>query len=72
MLVLSPATVSEPIEVTEIVVLAVRLAVVLTANALILRSRLAPWISWPRQCGEPIRPSEAPACTTEALATYIT
>lgn len=40
--VVSPATVSEPIELTEIPLLGVGLAVVLTANALILRSRLAP------------------------------
>jgi two-component system, NarL family, sensor histidine kinase UhpB len=41
-LVMSPATVSKPIELTEIAVLGVGLAVMLTANALLLRSRLAP------------------------------
>jgi two-component system, NarL family, sensor histidine kinase UhpB len=41
-LVVSPATVSTPIELAEIPVLGVGLVVVLTANALVLRSRLAP------------------------------
>lgn len=41
-LVMSPATVSKPIKLAEIPVLGVGLAVMLTANALLLRSRLAP------------------------------
>ncbi|PIB74878.1 sensor histidine kinase [Mycobacterium celatum] len=40
--VVSPATLSAPIKLTEIPVLGVGLAVMLTANALLLRSRLAP------------------------------
>ncbi|BBZ15320.1 sensor histidine kinase (plasmid) [Mycobacterium branderi] len=41
-LVMSPATVSWPVKLTEIPVLGVGLAVMLSANALLLRSRLAP------------------------------
>ncbi|WP_236971333.1 sensor histidine kinase [Mycobacterium haemophilum] len=41
-LVMSPATVSKPIKLAEIPVLVVGLAVMLTANALLLRSKLAP------------------------------
>lgn len=41
-LVMSPATVSWPVKLTEIPVLGVGLAFMLTANALLLRSRLAP------------------------------
>ena len=48
---LSPATVSARIKLTEIPVLVVGLAVILTANALLLRSSLAPWIGSPRRCG---------------------
>ena len=41
-LALSPATVSARIKLTEIPVLVIGLAVMLTANALLLRSSLAP------------------------------
>ena len=43
-LALSPATVSARIKLTEIPVLVIGLAVMLTANALLLRSRLAPML----------------------------
>ncbi|WP_101950483.1 sensor histidine kinase [Mycobacterium sp. 3519A] len=43
-LALSPATVSSRIKLTEIPVLVVGLAIMLTANALLLRSRLAPML----------------------------
>ena len=43
-LALSPATVSARIKLTEIPVLVVGLAIMLTANALLLRSRLAPML----------------------------
>ena len=71
-LALSPATVSARIKLTEIPVLVVGLAVMLTANALLLRSSLAPWIGSPRQCGGSIRPGAATASTTAATETCTT
>jgi hypothetical protein len=71
-LALSPATVSARIKLTEIPVLVVGLAVILTANALLLRSSLAPWIGSPRRCGESIRPSAATEWTTATPATCTT
>ncbi len=42
-LAVSPATVSSPVLLTEAVVLAVGLSVILVANALLLRATLARW-----------------------------
>lgn len=47
-LALSPATVSSRIKLTEIPVLVVGLAIMLTANALLLRRSLAPMLKWER------------------------
>jgi two-component system sensor histidine kinase UhpB len=47
-LALSPATVSSRIRLTEIPVLVVGLAIMLTANALLLRRSLAPMLKWER------------------------
>jgi two-component system, NarL family, sensor histidine kinase UhpB len=47
-LALSPATVSARIKLTEIPVLVVGLAIMLTANALLLRRSLAPMLKWER------------------------
>lgn len=47
-LALSPATVSARIKLTEIPVLIVGLAIMLTANALLLRRSLAPMLKWER------------------------
>ena len=69
MLAVSPATVSARIKLTEIPVLVVGLAVILTANALLLRRVLPPWIGSPRRCGESIRPSAATGSTIAATAT---
>ncbi|HKV22642.1 MAG TPA: sensor histidine kinase [Mycobacterium sp.] len=47
-LALSPATVSARIKLTEIPVLVVGLAIMLTANAVLLRRSLAPMLKWER------------------------
>ena len=47
-LAVSPATVSSRIKLTEIPVLVVGLAIMLTANALLLRRSLAPMLKWER------------------------
>ncbi|MDX1883543.1 sensor histidine kinase [Mycolicibacterium sp. 120270] len=47
-LALSPATVSSRIKLTEIPVLVVGLAIMLTANALLLRRSLSPMLRWER------------------------
>ena len=63
-LALSPATVSARIKLTEIPVLVVGLAVILAANALLLRTSLAPRIGSLRQYGESIHQGAATEWST--------